>query len=165
MEKTRRFAFFVCLVAIFVLTAYQITTYILTNETEQHQPAKTLSSPPLSGGGGAPTSDSVVVVDYNVVYVTFPNSQTAEHMAEHLVNTNVASYVKIIKDVTSFYSWNDKIERDSEVLLVIKSRKSLLPELTQMANKQHPYEVPEIIAFDVTTGDCKTQSDNISGVQ
>eukprot|EP00922_Rhytidocystis_sp_ex-Travisia-forbesii_P002312 GHVS01003381.1.p1 GENE.GHVS01003381.1~~GHVS01003381.1.p1 ORF type:complete len:157 (+),score=19.86 GHVS01003381.1:58-528(+) len=149
MEKTRRFAFFVCLVAIFVLTTYNITTYWLRNEAKhKHEPR------PLAEGD---PSDSA---NYNIVYVTFPNSQTGEQMAEELVKTNIAPHVKIIQDVTSFYSWNDKLERDSEVLLVIKSRKALLPELTQLVTKHHPYDVPEIISFDVvTTGGCKAQSD------
>ncbi|KAL2924449.1 Protein CutA 1 chloroplastic, partial [Bienertia sinuspersici] len=42
------------------------------------------------------------------------------------------------------------IETDSEELLIIKTRESLLDALTKHVQANHEYEVPEVIAMPIT---------------
>ncbi|KAL2892894.1 Protein CutA 1 chloroplastic, partial [Bienertia sinuspersici] len=44
------------------------------------------------------------------------------------------------------------IETDSEELLIIKTRESLLDALTKHVQANHEYEVPEVIAMPITGG-------------
>lgn len=45
-----------------------------------------------------------------------------------------------------------KIEEESELLLVLKTKKDLIKELNEEVKKIHPYEVFELIFIDITTG-------------
>ena len=45
-----------------------------------------------------------------------------------------------------------KIDKAKELLLVIKSKKSLFKKLKKAIKSKHPYSVPEIIALPVILG-------------
>ncbi len=60
--------------------------------------------------------------------------------------------MNVIPGIRSVYRWKDAIEDEEEVLLVIKTSRALLPELTDEIERLHSYEVPEIIALQVVDG-------------
>ena len=89
---------------------------------------------------------------YLMVYSTCPDEGVAEHIAEALVSQQLAACVNIIPKIRSIYRWQGNIERDSEVLLLIKTRKTRFQALQETISELHPYELPEIIAVSVETG-------------
>lgn len=44
------------------------------------------------------------------------------------------------------------MEEDKEILMLVKSRASLLSEIIEEVKKSHPYEVPEIIQTPILGG-------------
>ena len=54
--------------------------------------------------------------------------------------------------VTSVYKWEGKVEQDQESLMMIKTRCDLVSALTSYIQKEHPYDVPEVISVPVTAG-------------
>ncbi|RZC55582.1 hypothetical protein C5167_014436 [Papaver somniferum] len=54
--------------------------------------------------------------------------------------------------VESVYQWEGKIQTDSEELLIIKTRESLLEPLEEHVKVNHEYDVPEVIAIPITGG-------------
>ena len=78
----------------------------------------------------------------------------AQSLARHLVEEprKLAACVNVLPGVTSIYSWKGKVEEDSEVLMIIKTRKELLPALTREIKAKHPYEVPEVLALPAIGG-------------
>ena len=88
-----------------------------------------------------------------LVLTTFDNVDAAQRFAQQLVEKKLAACVNILPEITSIYRWQDKVEQTSEVLLHIKTSRHCLTELCQMLKQQHPYDVPEIIALDITSGD------------
>lgn len=89
--------------------------------------------------------------DYVVVLVTIPHDK-GEEIANHIVEKRLAACVNILGRVRSFYWWKGRIERDSEALLVIKTRRTMLDRLIAEVKKIHPYTVPEIIALPIIAG-------------
>eukprot|EP00252_Welwitschia_mirabilis_P027779 TRINITY_DN963_c0_g1_i1.p1 TRINITY_DN963_c0_g1~~TRINITY_DN963_c0_g1_i1.p1 ORF type:complete len:162 (-),score=20.34 TRINITY_DN963_c0_g1_i1:378-863(-) len=87
-----------------------------------------------------------------VVYVTVPNKEEGKKLAQSIVSEKLAACVNQVPGVESTYMWKDKIEIDSEVLLVIKTRASLLDSLTAHVKTNHPYDVPEVISLPITGG-------------
>ncbi|GLI59810.1 hypothetical protein VaNZ11_001777 [Volvox africanus] len=87
-----------------------------------------------------------------VVYVTVPNAQVGEDLGAKLVETKLAACVNILPGLTSIYTWKGKVEKDSELLLIIKSRHELLTELTAFVRANHPYDEPEVIALPILGG-------------
>lgn len=81
-----------------------------------------------------------------VVFMTAPKRDEAERLAEILVNERLAACVQILPEVTSFYHWQGKIERDSEFLLLAKTTIDKFAPLERTVRENHSYEVPEIVA-------------------
>jgi periplasmic divalent cation tolerance protein len=81
-----------------------------------------------------------------IVFMTAPKRDEAERLAEILVNERLAACVQILPEITSFYHWQGKIERDAEVLILAKTTIDKFPELEKTVRENHSYEVPEIIA-------------------
>ncbi|CAA3022240.1 chloroplastic [Olea europaea subsp. europaea] len=87
-----------------------------------------------------------------VVYVTVPNKEAGKKLAESIVKERLAACVNRVPGVESVYEWKGEIQTDSEELLIIKTRESLLDALTEHVRKNHEYEVPEVIALPITGG-------------
>lgn len=74
--------------------------------------------------------------------------EAAETLALKLVDLGLAACVNIVPGITSVYRWEDRIQRDSEALLVIKTSDETLAQLMLELPTLHPYEVPEIVALN-----------------
>ena len=83
---------------------------------------------------------------------TCPDQATAEALAGSLVEQGLAACVNIVPGVLSVYRWQGSLVRDSEVLLLIKTTAQRLTELTAQIERQHPYDVPEVIAHPIVAG-------------
>ncbi|XP_073417429.1 protein CutA isoform X3 [Dendrobates tinctorius] len=88
----------------------------------------------------------------SAAYVTCPNETVAKDIARGLVERKLAACVNIIPQITSIYEWKGKIEEDSEILLMIKTRSSKVPAVTDYVRSVHPYEVCEVISVPIEQG-------------
>lgn len=82
-----------------------------------------------------------------VILCTVPDEATAEKLATGLVEGRLAACVNAVPGVKSFYRWQGKIEAETEIQLLIKTRSERFDELAAWIGANHPYEVPEIIAI------------------
>ena len=89
--------------------------------------------------------------EHVVVLITTPRSKGAE-IARFIVENRLGACTNIVDGIRSFYWWQGKIEDDSEDLLIVKTRRSVLPRLIREVKKVHPYTVPEIIALPIIAG-------------
>lgn len=87
-----------------------------------------------------------------VIFVTASGKEEADKIADRLVKEKLAACVNIINGVESVFWWENKIDRASEVLLVIKSSKEKFAQISETVKALHSYEVPEIIALPITDG-------------
>ena len=71
-----------------------------------------------------------------MAFVTAPNSDKAKEIAGGLVSNKLAACVNIIPGVTSVYEWEGKIENDSEVLMMIKTRSARIAEMTEFVKSK-----------------------------
>ncbi|MEW6997908.1 divalent-cation tolerance protein CutA [Colwelliaceae bacterium BS250] len=89
---------------------------------------------------------------YQVVLSNCPDTKTAERIAHRLIADRLAACVNIMPNVSSVYSWQNEIQQDTEVMLIIKSKKSQFVQLESLITELHPYEVVEVIALDIQQG-------------
>ena len=89
---------------------------------------------------------------YIIVFVTAPDRKTVNKIKNIVLENKIASCVSIMGGVSSFYWWKNKIERSDEFLLIMKTVKAKFAELEKRVKEVHPYEVPEIIAADISAG-------------
>lgn len=92
------------------------------------------------------------MTDSVVVLITASKETEAEKIAKALVDERLAACVNIVKDIRSIYRWQGNLEDDSEVLLIVKTRKDLFSKLSAFVKGLHSYSVPEIIALPIIEG-------------
>jgi periplasmic divalent cation tolerance protein len=92
------------------------------------------------------------MTDKIVVLSTFASAEDAQRVARALVEKKLAACVNVIPVIRSIYRWEETIEDEEEVLIVIKSSRALIQELTDEIERLHSYEVPEVIALPVVDG-------------
>lgn len=83
---------------------------------------------------------------------TAPNEDIATNISKILLENRVTACVNIVSNVKSNYWWNGSIESSTEILLLIKTTEDKYSQLEDLIRKNHPYEIPEIIAFDIKKG-------------
>ena len=83
---------------------------------------------------------------------TAPDRTVAERIARALVDERLAACVNLLPGITSVYRWQGAVETGEEVLLLAKTVPTQLEALTARIVELHPYEVPEVIALDVSGG-------------
>ena len=93
-----------------------------------------------------------MTTEYLLVLVTTANKQEAEKIANHLLNDKLIACANIFGPVTSLFQWSGNVNHAEEYLMVMKSKKDLFEKLTEAVKTIHSYEVPEILAFQVTDG-------------
>jgi len=80
------------------------------------------------------------------------SAKDARRIAGLLVDKHLAACVQVIGPITSTYRWKGKVETAREWLCLAKTRKSLYARVESTIRRNHPYEVPEILALPVSAG-------------
>ncbi len=88
---------------------------------------------------------------YCLVLTTCPNNQEAETLARSLVENHLAACIQIT-GITSYYEWKNKVNKDEERLLSIKTLTQRYDQIEQFITRHHSYDVPEIIAIPIQNG-------------
>lgn len=83
---------------------------------------------------------------------TCPDADTAARIARALVEEKLAACVNRVPGIASTYRWQGGVHDDAEVLLLIKTTRARFEALRARLVELHPYDVPELLAFDVTDG-------------
>ncbi len=74
----------------------------------------------------------------------------AEDLAETLVREKLVACVNLLPVAKSIYFWEGKLEKHPEILLILKTTKH--EEAEHRIKELHPYSVPEILWFEVKSG-------------
>ena len=87
-----------------------------------------------------------------VVLCTVDNLESAKKIARIVVEERLAACANIMQGLSSIYHWKGEIVEDSECLLILKTKATLLEVLKNKILEIHPYEVPEIISLGIDNG-------------
>ena len=90
--------------------------------------------------------------DCVLVLTTLPASADAEAFAARLVDERLAACVNILPPMESVYRWTDRIEREAERQLVIKTTREQVAALEHRLRTLHPYELPEFLVVAAEGG-------------
>ncbi len=90
-------------------------------------------------------------LDYVIAFTTCAETE-AERIARTLVENKTCACVNIIKGVTSIYYWEDRVQSDSECILMIKTVSSLTGRVYQIIREHHSYQVPEFVVLSIVDG-------------
>lgn len=87
-----------------------------------------------------------------VIYITVGTDEEAREVAEVLLEKRKAACVNILPKVSSIFWWQDKLDSAQEILLIVKTKASLVDEIVRLVKEVHSYDVPEIIALPIVGG-------------
>ncbi|MEI6651733.1 MAG: divalent-cation tolerance protein CutA [Chlorobiaceae bacterium] len=88
---------------------------------------------------------------YCMVMTTAPDRETAEKLAEGILDNHLAACIQMA-DIRSFFLWEGALLKEKEVALYIKTTDARYSDLEVYIEEYHPYDVPEIIKLPVTDG-------------
>ncbi|HZS45872.1 MAG TPA: divalent-cation tolerance protein CutA [Blastocatellia bacterium] len=87
-----------------------------------------------------------------VVLVTINELEEARKLAEELVQNRLIACANIISGVDTIYRWKDEIQRDREVMIILKTTRELFAKVEEVVKELHSYELPEVIALPIAEG-------------
>jgi periplasmic divalent cation tolerance protein len=91
-------------------------------------------------------------MDTLLVISNLPDRASADKLARVLVDERLAACVNVLSPCRSVYRWKDKVEDAEEFPVLIKTTRDRYSELESAIRKNHPYELPEIIALHLAGG-------------
>jgi periplasmic divalent cation tolerance protein len=99
-----------------------------------------------------PLSSMRSAASFAMVLVTAPDLRSARALAGAALAARLVACVNLVPRIESHYWWKGKIESGTEVLLVLKTRRSHLATLEKVILKEHPYNTPEFLVISLTSG-------------
>jgi periplasmic divalent cation tolerance protein len=88
----------------------------------------------------------------NFIYMTAGSKSEAQKIGKALVESRLAACVNILDNMQSIYRWEEKIQEDSEVVLIAKTTESLVSQLIDKVKSLHSYDCPCIVSLPVVNG-------------
>ncbi len=82
-----------------------------------------------------------------LIYITTSGKEEAKKIGAELVANKLCACVNIIDGMESMYWWKGKVETDKECILIAKTAKHNVEELTEKVKEIHSYEVPCVISI------------------
>jgi len=87
-----------------------------------------------------------------LVFCNVPDRAVAETLATALLVEHLAACVNILAPCRSMYRWDGRLECAEEIPLLIKTSVAVYPALEARIKSLHPYQVPEIVACQISHG-------------
>lgn len=87
-----------------------------------------------------------------VVFVTASSSNEAERIGQMVVDSRLAACANILQGVRSIFRWDNKVNVESECLIIMKTTLDRFSDLEAAIRQHHSYSVPEIIALPIIAG-------------
>ena len=87
-----------------------------------------------------------------VILSTVGSAEEASRIAEKLVSSHLVACVNILPGVQSIYWWNNALQKDQELLMIMKTERSRFEDVKKAIRSLHSYEVPEIISLPLENG-------------
>ena len=85
--------------------------------------------------------------------MTAGSVEEAKNIGKILVGQNLAACVNLLENMISIYKWKEKLEESQEIILIAKTRKTLMPKLIETVNSLHSYDCPCILELPIQGGD------------
>lgn len=83
------------------------------------------------------------------VTITGPDAEQLAALTRLLVQQRLAACGNVIPTVRSIYRWQGAIQDDSEALVLLHTRQSLVAAIVEYVDRDHPYDTPQVVALPV----------------
>ena len=87
-----------------------------------------------------------------LVYITAKNANEAVAIGRDLVERKLAACANVHSPVVSIYRWRGVIQQENEVVLIAKTRRDLVEDLSARVAEIHSYDCPCVVAIPIAGG-------------
>ncbi len=87
-----------------------------------------------------------------MIYVTTSTREEAISIARQLVKSRLAACANVLPAATSIYWWQGALQEDSEAVLIVKTRRDLVGEVTAKVKELHSYDCPCVVSLRLEGG-------------
>ncbi len=87
-----------------------------------------------------------------MIYVTTSTREEAIGIARQLVESRLAACANVLPAATSVYWWQGALQEDSEAVLIVKTRRDLVGEVTAKVKELHSYDCPCVVSIHLEGG-------------
>ena len=71
------------------------------------------------------------------------------------LSAQLIACANLVPKIESHYRWQGKIESSAEILMILKTQKSRLAALEKLVLARHPYDTPEFLVLQASSGNEK----------
>ena len=103
-------------------------------------------------GSLSPVSRSPTVNEVCEVVITAPDPDWLVEFTHKLVTEGLCASAHNFAPIRSMYRWQGQVHDRTEGRAALRTRRSLLPEIIERTKRDHPYEVPSIVAIPIVDG-------------
>ena len=89
---------------------------------------------------------------FRIALVTAPDMKTARRLAALALKEKLIACANLVPKIESHYWWRGKVERGTEVLMILKTTKTALSRLERLILSKHPYDTPEFLVLPLSSG-------------
>ena len=93
-----------------------------------------------------------MTVNARLVYVTVETYSEAINIGRSVVTARLAACANVLNHVKSIYWWDGDIQESDEIVLLLKSRSSLIEPLIEKVRAVHSYDCPCIVVLPIEGG-------------
>ena len=94
----------------------------------------------------------MIIDDICEVIITAPDADWLAQFTTNLVGERLAACGHNITPIRSIYRWRGEIYDVGEARVALHTRISLVDRIVEKTNRDHPYEVPCVIATSIVAG-------------
>jgi len=92
------------------------------------------------------------MTDIRIVYVTAATLDEARRLGRAAVEERLAACANILPGMRAIYRWEDAMQDEGEVVLLLKTRAGLVETLTARLVELHEYDCPCVLVLPVEGG-------------
>lgn len=86
-----------------------------------------------------------------ITLTTAGSDENAQSIIDAVLTKGLAACIQTMA-INSHYVWQGKVCSETEVLMVIKTKKACYAELEQTIVQQHSYQVPQVVQIPFVEG-------------
>jgi periplasmic divalent cation tolerance protein len=88
-------------------------------------------------------------MEFREITITAATLDEARRIAEALVGERLAACANILPGAQSIYRWQGAVVRDDEVVILAKTRATLVDAVVARVKALHSYQVPCVVALPI----------------
>ena len=86
------------------------------------------------------------------VIITAPDPAWLVEFTRRLVSDRLCASGHNFAPIRTIYRWQGQVHDKTEGRVALRTRRGLLPRIVDRAKREHPYEVPSVVAVPIIDG-------------